>query len=685
MQAKDTHLLRFLEQGSFSFVIPVYQRNYDWSIEQCEQLLHDLEIIIETDQASYFLGSIVYISERQSVSLSSVNKILIIDGQQRITTISLLLVAIANAIQDDKKKRIILDKYILNELADGDEKVKLKPIKDDLAALSSVIKGTDMVDGNAVTINFKFFEECLKNYKFSPDQLFDAIGRLKIVDISLETGIDNPQLIFESLNSTGLDLSESDLIRNFILMNQDMKKQEELYQRYWRQIEKSCSFKTDEFIRHYITLKEGFIPNKNKVYKTFKHFRFKNKETSVDLILEDILRFSKYYHFFESGGHPNVEIAKLLIRLKRLDISVTYPYLLEVFDDFESGRISATQVSKTLLIVESYIVRRFICDAATSAMNKIFMSLSREIKKIGENWDEKYIDYLSFVLMSKKSSGRFPKNSEVEEALITKNIYNMKAKNKLFLLEAIENYQNKEKIDVYLGLESNQFSIEHIMPQTLTKEWREELGPDFKIVHDEFLNVIGNLSLTAYNSNLQNKPFKEKKEIGFNDSRFWLNSFVNKQDRWTKDQILERTKLITERFHQIWSEVSCSEDILHSLDDEILLSEDFDFTDTKPKALIISGSRYEVDSFRDVRISFLAHLFKINSSFLYQYQEQDKATRILIANSPKDMKVALEILPGVYTEGYISAQSTAKIMKKLIPLYKIDEDDVSIVLSSEAA
>ena len=685
MQAKDTHLLRFLEQGSFSFVIPVYQRNYDWSIEQCEQLLHDLEIIIETDQTSYFLGSIVYISERQSVSLSSVNKILIIDGQQRLTTISLLLVAIANAIQDVKKKKIILDKYILNDLAEGDEKVKLKPIKDDLVAFSSVIKGIDLIDGNAVTSNFKFFEERLKDYKYTPDQLFDAIGRLKIVDISLETGIDNPQLIFESLNSTGLDLSESDLIRNFVLMNQDMKKQEELYQKYWRQIEKSCSFKTDEFIRHYITLKEGFIPNRSRVYKTFKNFRFRNKDVSVDLILEDVLRFSKYYHFFESGGHPIKDIENLLMRLKRLDMSVTYPYLLEVFDDFESEKINSDQVIKTLLIVESYIVRRFICDAATSAMNKIFMSLSREIKKIGENWNEKYIDYLSFVLMSKKSSGRFPKNSEVEEALITKNIYNMKAKNKLFLLEAIENYQNKEKIDVYLGLESNQFSIEHIMPQTLTKEWKEELGNDFKLVHEEFLNVIGNLSLTAYNSNLQNKPFKEKKEIGFNDSRFWLNSYVKKQDRWTKDQILERTKLITDRFCQVWPEISCSEDILHSLDDEILLSEEFDFTDTKPKALVISGSRYEVDSFRELRVAFLAHLFKINSSLLYQYQEEEKASRILIANTQKDMKVALEVLPGVYTEGYISAQATARIMKKLIPLYKIEEDDVSIILGGEAA
>ncbi len=684
MQAKDTHLLRFLEQGSFSFVIPVYQRNYDWSIEQCEQLLHDLEVIIETNLSSYFLGSIVYISERQSVSLSNVNKILIIDGQQRLTTISLLLVAIANNIEDEKKRRIILDKYILNELAEGDEKIKLKPIKDDLVAFSSVIRQEELVENNSVTNNFRYFKQYIENCKFQPDQIFDAIGRLKIVDISLEVGIDNPQLIFESLNSTGLDLSSSDLIRNFVLMNQDIKKQEELYQKFWRQIERNCNFKTDDFIRHYITFKEGYIPNKNKVYKAFKNYRFRNSHLTVEEILLELLKFSKIYYSFETGLHSNSLIANQLKRLKRLDMSVTYPFLLEVFDDLESADGDGSKIISSLKILENYIVRRFICDVATNGMNKVFVSLNKEIKKIGENWKNKFVEYLSYVLANKKSNGRFPRNTEVQEALLTKNVYNMQAKNKLFFLESIENFDNKEKIDVYAGLESNQFSIEHIMPQTLTKEWREELGADFKLVHEEFINVIGNLTFTAYNSNLKNKPFTEKKEIGFNDSRFWLNSYVKNQSHWTKEQIIERTSIITDRFFNVWPELKFPEGLIQSFDDEVSLSEDYDFTNKDPKAIILASERFEVDSFRQMRAKYLGYLFKLNAEILYKFQEDEKSSRVLIANTTKNMKVPLEILPDIYTEGYHSAQSTIRTLKKLVSLYGIDEDEVIVVLNNDS-
>lgn len=683
MQAKDMHLLRFLEQGSFSFVIPVYQRNYDWSLEQCNQLIHDLEVIIESGLKSYFLGSLVYISEAQSVSLSSVNKILIIDGQQRITTITLLLIAIANKIESEKLKGTIFDKYILNDLADGEEKIKLKPIKDDLTALSAVVKDDDLVKGSSVSTNYQNFLQYLDKSKYSPEEIFDAIGKLKVVDISLEVGLDNPQLIFESLNSTGLDLSAADLIRNFVLMNHSLEAQNDLYEKYWRKIEKLCNFKTDDFIRHFITMKEGYIPNKSKIYSAFKSYRFKQKEMSVEKILQELLEFATFYNQFEMAQHGNQEIRVLLSRLKRLENSVTYPFLLDMFHQHVQEKISSAQVVEALRILESYIVRRFICDAPTNAMNKIFMTLSKDIKKLGEDWNENYIAYLSYVLGSKKSSGRFPKEKEVQEALLSKNIYNMKAKNKLFLLESIENFKNKERVDIFSGVDKGDISIEHIMPQKLTKDWKISLGSDWERVHEQYLHTIGNLSLTGYNSALKNKPFKEKVAIGFNESRFWLNSFLKKQENWTEQTILKRTNLIAERFLKIWVDLDVKEEISRVLDEEVLLSEEFKFTNCQIKGAQVNNDAYEVSSFRDLKISILRSLYSKGSHRLYQIQEMGLVNKVIITTAAEDLRVPLEFAPGVYTEGYQSAQGIIKTLKKILPNFGIKLDQVKIILQGD--
>jgi uncharacterized protein with ParB-like and HNH nuclease domain len=414
------------------------------------------------------------------------------------------------------KKNAIYENYILNSRKTDAEKIKLKPIKDDMAALVAIINNEELVGSSSAVINYKYFKAYLASSKYTPHEVFDAIGKLNIVDISLTPGIDNPQSIFESLNSTGLDLSSADLIRNFILMNHGYEIQERLYQKYWRSIEQNCEYKTDDFIRHYITFKEGYIPTIKKVYKAFKSFRFKAGDADVESILSDILKFSEYYRDFESGKNSDLDISKQLSRLKRLDNSVTYPFLLDLFYDYSINQISKKKtVIDALKVIESYIVRRFICDVQTNAMNKIFTVLAREIKKIDNRWPERYIDYLSFVLFNKGSSGRFPSDIEVIDALKSKNIYSMKSKNKHFLFESIENYENSEKINVYDGLENGTFSIEHIMPKSLTKQWQDELGPGYKLVHEELLHNIGNLSLTAYNSNMQNKPFKEKKGYCF--------------------------------------------------------------------------------------------------------------------------------------------------------------------------
>jgi uncharacterized protein with ParB-like and HNH nuclease domain len=684
LQAVDTKFLKFLGQGNFRFVIPVYQRNYDWSIEQCEQLIQDLEGIITKNLSSYFIGSIVYISENQSVSLSNVNEIYVIDGQQRITTLTLLLIAIANMMSDEGHKKTIFENYILNSRKNDAEKIKLKPIKDDMAALSSIIRNEQHESDSSAIINYRFFQTYLASSKFSPEQIFDAIGKLQIVDISLSSGIDNPQLIFESLNSTGLDLSAADLIRNFILMNLTYERQEAFYHKYWRAIEKNCDYRTDDFIRHFITLKEGYIPTIKKVYKSFKNYRLQAEITDVETILTELCRFSDLFRQFETGKNDDVDISNALSRLKRLDNSVTYPYLLALFDDFSRGELAKEVVTKALQTVESYIVRRFVCNVQTNALNKIFMTLSRDIKKIDEQWPQRYVDYLSFVLLNKGSSGRFPNDSEVYEALKTKNIYSMKAKNKSFLFESLENFKNREAIDVYGGLENGAFSVEHIMPKTLTKTWKDDLGPDHRRIHEELLHTIGNLSLTAYNSPLQNKPFQEKKAIAFDDSRFWLNSLVKNQDRWNEEAILNRTRIISDRFMMIWPQIFCSSDISKVFDEEVPLSAEFVFTNRRIKAVTISEKHYEIDSYRSLKAEVLKYFYRLNASTLLKLKGEESFGGKLISNIMSDMKSPVEFETGIYTEGHMSAQSIVRALKKVAGFYNFDEDEITITLHRDA-
>lgn len=683
MKAIDTNFLEFLGKSNFSFVIPVYQRNYNWNNEQCSQLIHDLELILKNNLTSYFLGSVVYINENQSVSLSSVNEVFIIDGQQRITTLSLLLVAISEALNDETAKLNLRESYILNSRREGKEKIKLKPIKDDMTALVAIINNDEHIAESAVTINYLYFVDYLKESNYSPEQIFEAIGKLMIVDISLTKGIDNPQMIFESLNSTGLELSSSDLIRNFVLMNLSYKDQEFFYTNYWKKIENNCQFKTDEFIRHYITLKEGYIPNIGKVYKAFKAYRQKNLSLEVKDLLEEILFYSTLYNQFETGRDSSYKIANRLFRLKNLDNTVTYPFLLDLFYDYKNNLITEDIVERALHIIETYIVRRFVCEAQTNAMNKIFMSLAREIKKDNIDWITKYIDIMSHVLANKSASGRTPNNHEVVESLKSRDIYNMKAKNKIFLLESFENFNNKEKVDVYGGLENAEISIEHIMPQTLTKEWKEELGKDFQRIHDEYLNVLGNLTLTGYNSNFKNKPFKEKKRIGFSDSRFWLNSYVKNQDNWNEETIKDRCKILTAKFLTIWPELQFDNSFFQATENIISLSEEYNFTSKHIKALIFLGDRIEINSFRDLKIEILKRLYLLDSNLFFKIQENDLIGKRFFSHDPNDLRSSVEVVTGIFIEVHMSAQSIIKDIKRIIPFYAISEDDIEVVLEIE--
>ena len=552
MTAQEKHLLHFLEGSDKHFVIPVYQRNYDWKKEQCIQLFNDL-LNIKENNRTHFLGSLVSIYHADSRN----REYLIIDGQQRLTTVSLLLLAIYNLIDNDLvetnvNKEQLRDEYLVNKYSTEDKKIRLKPVKKDMQAFKSLFESEDdYIEDTNITINYKYFYNRILNDNISVDDLFYAINQLIIVEIELKNGEDDPQLIFESLNSTGLDLSEADKVRNFVLMKENSSTQEEYYNKYWNKIEINTNYDVSNFIRNYLTLKERIIPNKSKVYLYFKNYVIENVNDNEEL-LKDLLKYSKYYNKIINPDNSN--IGNSISKINRLESIVTYPFLMELFYDLEIDIIDSNDLNIMLEIIVSFVFRRFICEVPTNALNKIFMVLGREIKKYND-YKNNYLEIFKRVITIKKYSQRFPTNEEFVEKMKVKDIYNFKNKNKLFLLEQLENFDNRERVDVENLISTNELTIEHIMPQTLTPIWREQLGTNYEIIKEKYINTIGNLTLTGYNSKMSNKPFLEKRDMekGFSESRLYLNKSLARLDQWTETEIKNRALKLVEKSLIIWN------------------------------------------------------------------------------------------------------------------------------------
>ena len=452
MKANENPFLHFLEGTDKQFVIPVYQRNYDWKKEQCEQLFNDLVEVCENNFRSHFLGSIVSIYNFGGES----KEYLIIDGQQRITTLSLLLLAVHNLLNKNEiqtkglNKEKIREEYLINKWAKGAKKIRLKPVELDNEAFSKLFGDReDYILASNITKNYLYFEDRIKKLDISIDDLFSAIEKLIIVDIELKEGEDDPQLIFESLNSTGLSLSQADLVRNFILMKETLEKQKEFYYNYWHKIEENTDKnKVSDFIRDYLTFKDRIISRKDRVYSSFKKHVHKNyPHNETEELLKELLKFSRHYKRIAFSNDNNLKVNKLLERINKLEITVSYPFLLEIFDDYENKIIDENDVIEILQTIESFSFRRTICDVPTHGLNKLFMVLGRDIKK-HTDFESNYVEILKYILIHKKANQRFPTDEEFEEKLISRDIYNFQSKNKLHLLERIENYNNTERVDV---------------------------------------------------------------------------------------------------------------------------------------------------------------------------------------------------------------------------------------------
>lgn len=682
MKANEKWLLRFLDSSDTNFVIPVYQRNYDWKKEQCKQLYDDLINVVKYDYKSHFFGTIVSIYNDSSRD----REYLIIDGQQRITTVSLMLLAIYNILDKGRlesnkiRKEKIYNQYLVNPYMDDDSKLKLKPIKDDRKIFENIFKDEVLNDESNIAINYKYFYNRIIEGEVSIDDLYSAIERLMIVEIELKNGEDDPQLIFESLNSTGLDLTDADKVRNFILMDKSSKEQEELYNNYWNKVEKNTLYNVTNFIRDYMTMKEKKISNINKVYINFKTY-IKDNNIDIKACLKDMLIYSEYYNKILTSKIGIEEADNHLERINKMEVRVSYPFFLEILNDYYKNVICEKELIEIFNIIESYIFRRIMCKVATNALNKVFMNLCKEIKNY-KDYDNNYVEILKFVLSNKNLSQRIPDDTEFKRNFFENNIYNWKSKNKLYLLERLENYNNTEKVDIERLVDQNELTIEHVMPQNLTPNWIEMLGDNYKEIHEKYLHTIGNLTLTGYNSQMSNRPFQDKKNIenGFNNSRLKLNKYIASVEKWDEEEINKRTERLFDIAKEIWKYPNTKYKIEKSKENLFYISEEEDLTNTKVKSFSFMGIEQQCKTWTELFEEVCKMLYDLDPIIFRKITKKDFGDEYLnkrFTSNNVDLRSAFKLADNVYVEKNLNTNAKIYTLKVLLDEYEIDYNELS--------
>lgn len=651
MDAGTIRLLEFLNKPKSVYRIPVYQRKYEWVEEQVNQYFYDIERIISDEgYDGHFLGTVVFV--KASFPGMGTDYI-IIDGQQRITTSFLLLKAIYDSLDSSNcLLEEIEETYFTNKHVESEYVRKLISVQDNRQAYEELLVHGKCDQPSKVHTNYKRLMYLIQHSEATPQQIYEALMNVKIVYIELEQGRkdENPQVIFESLNSTGLSLTESDLIRNYLLMNEPPEEQEELYSNYWLCIEKLLTnSKISDFIRDYLTMKTGHIPNKNRVYQSFKQY-IGNEEISSEDILRDLYKFAEFYQWFLHQRARDKKVEEYLQIISQMRSTVAYPYLLRLFDKhYNLDHLSKSELLTILKLITSYIVRRSIVNYPSNALNKVFAAMGPEIDKRRDNISEEQavIDYL----MSRRGSAVFPRDEKVKESFLNDDLYHRNHKLANLILEKIEANSHKELVNL------SEASVEHILPQTLTPAWRLELGGDAKSDHLLYKDTIGNLTLTKYNSELSNKSFSDKKEF-YAESNIKITRELSKVENWNKSKIQERSLHFFEKAKKIWPmpEDAYSGHHENELDENMYYNifEPLTVTGRKPKVFKVDNKGYRVSTWKETLITYLEYLADQD---LEQYLELPKQRKFqkLLTYEPIVFRKPEELL-GIYLETNMSAQ-----------------------------
>lgn len=536
--------------GTRQYQVPMFQRAYSWGDEQCARLWDDIIDLHKTGREGHFIGSIVRIEE---LSKAGYQLAMIIDGQQRLTTLTLLLVALRDYASSNRDCGVnpdqVTDTLLLNKYEAGNNKYKLLLTQSDRDMLIKIVDGESVPDSSKSLVldNYDFFREKIKKLEISPAHLYNAVGRLQIVDIALDRQYDEPQAIFESLNSTGIALKDSDLIRNYLLMGLNISEQEEVYNKIWRPTEllfddDRQNDHLDNFFRDYLTMKLGRIPKKNEVYKEFVAHHRKYKLKNRDLC-QDIQKYAMHYTNMCFEKSEDAILKSLYGEMNAIQMEVVYPFLLKAHDDCDKKGITIEELREIIRLCVSYVLRRAVCDFSSNSLNKTFATMKNAIRP------DDYLNSVKAFFILMDSNKEFPDDSKFIETFLERDIYIMKNRRR-YILERLENWDNKAVVSV------DDPSIEHILPQNsnLSSDWVKELGANWKEIQEKYLHTIGNLTVTAYNSEMNDFSFKRKLNMkgGFKESALRLNKYVVKQSSWGEKQIKERAKQLGEIAKKAW-------------------------------------------------------------------------------------------------------------------------------------
>ncbi|WP_455035912.1 DUF262 domain-containing protein [Leptotrichia massiliensis] len=657
MEAKKIRILDFIGKGKKTFNIPVYQRNYDWQEENCKKLFTDIENIIKhNEEIEHFLGTVVYVLTKIE---RDYEEYVLIDGQQRITSISLLLKALHEKIISEDTKESIWEQYLINKKSPDNIRIRLKPIESDSVSYKQLIDNNDDSSNSNVCRNYKIFKELLENSHYSAEQIYSALYKIELVTIKLEKDkkSENPQLIFESLNSTGLSLTQADLIRNYLLMNSEYEKQTVLYKNFWLKIEiELTNKKISDFIRDFLTMKTGKIANKNKVYDDFKEYMRIQKELNEEAVLEELVTYSKYYNWFLNANSNNEKINEKLKHFKYLKNTTVYPLLLSIFEDtYYYKKLDEDKLLKIIDLLISYIFRRTICGYKTSSINKVFASIP---KKILENQNEKDIYFkIEKNLMERRLETIFPRDEEFKLNFIKYNF----EKNKELLKYTLKELEQKVSNNVIN--DTSNLNIEYIMPENLNSEWKLELGEKkFENTHLEYLGTIGNSSLIENDLLRYNKNFKTKKEF-YQKSNIEITRNINNYQVWTDNEIKNRAEQLYEKSKEIWS-IPAGYKIqkLNNIEygKEYLLNSSINVTGEKPDKLIIDSIPYPVKSWKGLLEKLCIELYNLDSDIfkelIYNPNFQTKE-RVILSNSISKLRQPIEISNDLYIESNLNANA----------------------------
>ncbi|PZO63016.1 MAG: hypothetical protein DI498_14280 [Paracoccus denitrificans] len=679
MKAAETKVDRFLGSNETAFAIPVYQRNYDWAKTQCAQLFKDiLAVGADETQSGHFIGSIVYVHDDVH-AVAALQEFTIIDGQQRLTTLTLIYIAIYRhflAAGEDREAQRIYKTYLINEFAEDAEKLKLKPTDNNKAALAQMMDPQEAVkvSGYSRLIeNFRFFQSRIDASNVAT--VLKGVSKLIFVNIALDRQKDNPQRIFESLNSTGLELSQADLIRNYILMGLPRREQEQVFRKFWEPIERNArnlevnESRLSDFIRDYLTLKQKDIPNKGAVYAKFKE-RFP-VPSSPELMeaLNEIRDLSNVYaRLLNPDMETDAVISRELGYIRTLEINVSYPFLMPVYRDFQAGVISPDEFAAVLQLVQSYVWRRAILGLPTNALNKIFMGLYDRVEL------EDYLTSVQRALMQRGGSQRYPRDPEVLAVLKEKDMYSMKGRTRTYFFDRLENHNNREIVDVTVpGI-----TIEHIFPQKPDPEWRNTVDEDdFAAMGEQHLNTIGNLTLSGNNGRLGNKTFAEKRDMnhdggeqGYRFSRLWLNRDLQKLDHWNVAQVEARAERIAQRFLEVWPAPSV--DVLAGPDlEEVNIFEAEEPKFKKLEYAVFLGNRLWVTQVSRLYVEVIQQLLLEQPDAFHGTKLGD---RIQLTSDPASLRQSVQVGEGYYVEANIDSTSKFERIKFILAELGLEDE-----------